>query len=158
MSSALSDSQLIESLSAINFADRYYAICTKFAHSGPALPVDQQRALVDGLERDFVYNKREKFFTCHTALSADLDVGLNVNLRDSALELVLAITASSTRLGGPFSELAEAVKLLTAPDYRHTPPYPLVKYANLAEARDALVAALELYDAARTALQRRISA
>jgi hypothetical protein len=158
MSSALSDSQLIESLSAINFADRYYAICAKFARSGPALPADQQCELMEGLERNFVYNKREKFFACHTALSPDLDVGLNVNLRDSALELVLVVMVSPTRLGGPFSELAEAVKLLTAPDYRHNPPYPLVKYANQAEARDALVASLELYDAARTALQRRISA
>lgn len=146
--------QLLAVLSEINFADQYYALCAKFAKSGPDLPLDEQTALMKETGRSFVHDKREKFFACRDDGPSGHEIGLNVSLRDSAIELVFVLAVPSGQLGGPFSALAQAVKRLRVPDYKHTPPYPRVKYAGRAEATAALGASLEIYDAVKSIVQR----
>jgi hypothetical protein len=141
------DARLIELLAAMDFADRYYAMCEAHSKRGPEMPLQRQRVALAKTGRAFTYDKREKFFA-HKDPDAPKGrrLGVHVALELAMVELVLVFETKNGHIAGPFASLARKVKMLSIPGYKHSPPYPKMDFASQAALDKALAAGLALYD------------
>lgn len=122
---------LLESLSAIQFAERYYSFyeqCRDHSRmTGYTQDMLMQALTATGL--DFAYQPREKLFVYREQHPRSI-IGLNVAFPNSLIELVLVLQVDGQQLGGPFPRLARKVAQLRDPQFTYNPASPKLSFSN----------------------------
>jgi hypothetical protein len=146
--------KLVELLAGIDFGKRYYAFYEQARQVGrmPGLTREDVQAVISGARLTFKYNKREDFFD-HNERHDRLEVGLNVAVAYSTVELIFKLKTEVGHVGGPFPLLARQVERLSDPNFSYTPGSPKLPFSNLDELQAAVDFGVGLYeDARRTVL------
>ncbi len=96
------------------------------------------------------YFKSERFFRYTDSCDGHVFY-LNVaSLHHSLVELIFF--DKTYAIGGVYSGLAKEVGELADPNFRHQPGYPMLKFGNLEQMREAVVFGLSLYEEMKAAI------
>lgn len=123
--------QLLEHLIAVDFADRFDALCRAHPVAGPAVPFDMQAGAVASLSREIYWSRVTHRFTWREAwrprsrLPEFTAIGLDIHI-DSRVELELVFATPEGHLSGPFPRFSRQLRQMRDPDYEHDDPAPCI--------------------------------
>jgi hypothetical protein len=123
--------KLIDSLSGVDFAGRYYALC--HAHPAGSVAVGLGRtdyeAALAGTQIEFKYRAKGRFFQRLEKHDGG-EIELNVAFPGPFVEFVLSLSTKSVGIGDTFAGLALRVARRADPSFTPSPPWPAPKFTS----------------------------
>lgn len=148
--------QFLNHLIAIDFADRYDALCLAHSKRGEKVLAPVRHEAIQNVGRPMYWSRLWHRYLWREAwrepsgLPEYVAIGLDIRI-NARVELELLFVTPDGHLSGPFHRYLKQIRGMTKPDYKHNNPAPRV--GSFDELPAILTECLALYDDIANALK-----